>query len=108
MTPDEAEICQRLLVGHWPQPQLTEEEAAAWYRTLLPLDARMSMGVLDLLAVSSPFRPTDGIFLAEYRKMHRRAQEQEEQATRRAELEEPPVSPERRHQIVAAIRAQLT
>ncbi len=70
MTRDEIEIVMRLLCGHWPMPEMGEDETTVWARTLLPLDLETVVEAVDGLSESGMhFRPTDGEVLARYREM---------------------------------------
>ena len=69
MTNNESDQILRLLAGHWPNPQISEDEVRVWKLTLLPLNAKTAREVLDRhSAQGSPFRPTDGMFVRDYRQ----------------------------------------
>jgi hypothetical protein len=69
VSPDDVMDAMRLLAGHWPSPELGEDEVAVWMRTLSACELSTATEVIDGLAASGrAWRPTDGEFLATYRQ----------------------------------------
>ena len=69
MNAQEFELTLRLIAGHWPTPEMGEDEIIVWRRTLLPLPCEDACTVIDMMSRNGPkWRPTDGEFVAEYRQ----------------------------------------
>lgn len=69
MERNQAEEVMRLLAGHWPTPELGDDEAIVWFHTLSPLKADVAIKTINRLSMSGrKWRPNDGEFLADYRR----------------------------------------
>lgn len=107
MNTDDVTDVLRLLAGHWPNPELGEDEIRVWTRTLANLNMQGVIQTIDLLSQSGrTWRPSDGEFLAEYRRQQSRVP----QATvDRGEVPELPVSTDRKtpEQWMAEIKSKV-
>lgn len=73
MTREEIELALRVLAGHWPQPEIGEDEVIVWTNMLWPLDYATTVQAVERVARSGRlhWRPTASEIYGEYKDLVR-------------------------------------